>query len=264
MDVNGFKSRKSAHDAIAAMGFKFSTLLASPESNPKVAKNGKLGVLSSPLHLAPAKLSGFNVCPMASNGCIAACLHTAGNPLYMQAKHNARIERTRAYFKARSAFMALLAFEIQALADKAKAKDMLCGIRLNATSDISFESIPVEFNGIKYRSIIDYFWQIQFYDYTKVTKRAIKWAKGELPENYHLTFSKTEANDNECVDVLKSGGTVAMVFEKKLPETYLGFPVINGDETDFRPLDPAGHIVGLKAKGKAKQDNSGFVIRGAA
>ena len=37
-------------------------------------------------------------------------------------------------------------------------------------------------------------------------------------------------------------------------------PVINGDKTDMRFKDPVGVIVGLKAKGKARKDTSGFVI----
>ena len=84
--------------------------------------------------------------------------------------------------------------------------------------------------------------------------------KGSLPSNYHLTFSRSEANEAQALDVLKAGGNVACVFSGSLPETYLGFRVINGDESDLRFLDPSGVIVGLKAKGKAKKDASGFVI----
>jgi hypothetical protein len=58
---------------------------------------------------------------------------------------------------------------------------------------------------------------------------------------------------------LSNGMNVAAVFHK-VPETYLGRTVINGDETDLRFLDPKGVIVGLKAKGKAKKDTTGFVV----
>jgi hypothetical protein len=37
--------------------------------------------------------------------------------------------------------------------------------------------------------------------------------------------------------------------------------VINGDADDLRFLDPAHVFVGLKGKGRAKQDTSGFVIQ---
>ena len=57
-----------------------------------------------------------------------------------------------------------------------------------------------------------------------------------------------------------NGMNVAVVFRKELPATYLGRKVINGDETDLRFLDEKNVIVGLKAKGKAKKDTSGFVV----
>jgi hypothetical protein len=53
---------------------------------------------------------------------------------------------------------------------------------------------------------------------------------------------------------------IASVFFGKPPDTHLGRPVIDGDEHDYRPEDPAGVIVGLKVKGlKGKKDASGFV-----
>ena len=36
---------------------------------------------------------------------------------------------------------------------------------------------------------------------------------------------------------------------KPLPETWHGFAVIDGDKSDERRLDPAGVVVGLRAKG---------------
>jgi hypothetical protein len=53
---------------------------------------------------------------------------------------------------------------------------------------------------------------------------------------------------------------VAVVFDK-LPETYMGRPVNDADEHDLRFLDPQGTIAGLKAKGRAKKDTTGFVRR---
>lgn len=259
--INGFKSKASAIRAIFdACGLKIDGLLSDPESNPKVAKNGKVGVLSSPLHLAPSDVSGFNTCAEASKGCKEACLDTAGNPLYMEAKREARIRKTLAYYKARKAFMAVLCFEIAALERKAKKAGMIAGVRLNGTSDIPFESVAVEIDGQKYANVMEYFKEASFYDYSKIQKRLFKLAEGKLPENYHLTFSKTEDNLDKCVSVLERGGNVAVVFGKGLPSSFLGFPVINGDDHDYRPLDPSGVVVGLKAKGKAKKDRSGFVV----
>ena len=47
-------------------------------ANPKIQKGTKLGYLSFILHLAPADLSGREVCPKRTAGCTSACLNTAG------------------------------------------------------------------------------------------------------------------------------------------------------------------------------------------
>jgi hypothetical protein len=169
MIVNGFKSKAAAVRRLKAQGHRINALLAAPESNPKVAKNGKLDVLTAPLHLAPFDLSGYQVCPQASAGCAAACLHTAGNPAYMANKDASRKAKTRAYFEERSAFMAVLVFEIAALERKAKAQGMQAGIRLNATSDLPWERRRVDVDGAAV-GLMDLFPEVQFYDYTKVTR----------------------------------------------------------------------------------------------
>ena len=43
-------------------------------------------------------------------------------------------------------------------------------------------------------------------------------------------------------------------------ETFLGLTVVDGDNTDIRHLDPKGAVVALYAKGKARNDQSGFVV----
>jgi hypothetical protein len=84
---------------------------------------------------------------------------------------------------------------------------------------------------------------------------------GKIPPNYHLTFSRNESNETKCLEVLKDGKNVAVVFAKELPSLWENFPVINGDETDLRFLDDKNAVIGLKAKGRARKDTSGFVIR---
>lgn len=83
---------------------------------------------------------------------------------------------------------------------------------------------------------------------------------GELPANYHLTFSRSETNQKIADSILASGGNVAAVFRKVLPSSFSGVVVVNGDETDLRFLDPKGVIVGLVEKGLAKKDSTGFVL----
>jgi hypothetical protein len=120
-------------------------------------------------------------------------------------------------------------------------------VRLNATSDQPKMALRMA----------EQFPNIQFYDYTKI-KEVFDWS---LPKNYYPTFSRSETNWDECVEILDGGGNVAVVFTNR-PNYYKGHEVINGDESDLRFLDKRGVIVGLSAKGKGKKDNTGFVVRG--
>jgi hypothetical protein len=99
---------------------------------------------------------------------------------------------------------------------------------------------------------------VAFVDYTKIVSRF----EQALPPNYHLTLSRSETNERECLEALERGINVAVVFADK-PTTWHGFECIDGDEHDLRQLDPrGGYVVALSPKGrKAKRDRSGFVVR---
>lgn len=223
-------------------------------ANAKIRKGEKHGYQTFGIHLAPASLSGFNVCKDASPGCAAACLNTAGMGVYSTVQ-DARSKKTRLFFQDKALFMAQLVKEVTAAIKSARKKEMVAAFRLNLTSDLPWEKI--KFNG---RNIFDMFPQCWFYDYTKSAQRMTAFLAGEMPKNYHLTFSKSETNGAIAESILKSGGNVAMVFRKSLPAQYLGVQVINGDDTDLRFLDGSGNIIGLVEKGRAKKDESGFVI----
>jgi hypothetical protein len=131
---------------------------------------------------------------------------------------------------------------------------------LNGTSDLPWERIKC--NG---KTAMEYYPNIQFYDYTKSKDRMMKYLKGEMPSNYHLTFSRSETNQVECDEVLKSGGNVAVVFEYNkrtgtLPANWQGYTVIDGDQSDLRFTDPKNVVVGLSTKGRATKDKTGFVV----
>ena len=269
--INGFTSKAQAIRYLRERGFNIHTLLASPEANPKVAKNGKIvDVDTYPLHLAPFTLSGFNTCAMASSGCAQACLHTAGNPAYMEQKERSRITKTQAYFKEREAFIAVLVFEMLSKYNKAKRDNKEIAFRPNATSDLPWEKRTVNVDG-QDMLIMDMFHDVQFYDYTAFPKRAIAYATGAMPKNYHITFSRKEDNHEACDEVLNNLGNVAAVASKEIYKQAIkdGFIIINGmmrkitdgDAHDYRPADPNGVIVLLKAKGDAINDTSGFTIR---
>ena len=225
--------------------------------NPKLLKGQAQGYLSSVLHLAPADLSGKEVCPKRTAGCTAACLNLAGRGgIFKKGEstnviQQARIRKTKMFFENRSAFISQLLNDIVKTIKYAEKKGLIPVFRLNGTSDLSWEKYEI----LEGRNIFQMFPQVQFYDYTKVLGRKV----GDIP-NYHLTFSNADGNINDVLAAKQAGLNIAVVFRKELPKTYLGLPVINGDETDLRFLDPKGVIVGLKAKGKAKKDLSGFVV----
>jgi hypothetical protein len=251
--------------------------------NPKIEKSVAFGYLTAVLHLAPAKLSGFEVCAGRTEGCTNACLNTAGrggiaiggmltydtiaNGTRTNAIQLARVRKTRLYFEDRATFMALLVKEIRRFELMARELGLKPAIRLNGTSDIPFERVKTPMGNA---NIMASFPDIQFYDYTKRANR-----KG-LPRNYHLTFSLADGNDAAAVTALNNGMNVAAVFHKvpaklgafveldgsttlAVGDATMSWDVIDADKHDLRFLDPRGVIAGLKAKGNAKRDTSGFV-----
>ena len=222
-------------------------------TNYKTIKSEKLGVLTGIIYMSPYKLSGKNVCPGASAGCAAACLNTAGRGA-MNVVQTARLKKTNRFFQDRQQFLWDLVNEISALRRKAKAKGMKAAVRLNGTSDLPYERYKIRDTG---KNIMQLFPDVQFYDYTKLENRIVGQ---QLPANYHLTFSRAEDNDHKLEAVLEHT-SAAVVFSGELPETWRGYPVIDGDEHDARFTDAgAGVIIGLTAKGKARHDASGFVV----
>lgn len=230
------------------------------ENSPKTQKGEAAGFFTGIMYLSPSKMSGYNVCPMASRGCALACLNTAGRGIYKRTQES-RLKRTLWYFNDRPAFMAQLVEDVRFIIRKAARLKLTPVIRLNGTSDIRWENESVTVDGTEYRNIMEAFPTIQFYDYTKIPNRR------DLPKNYHLTFSLNEANEESARAMLQAGMNVAVVFRKALPLKYWGATVVNGDTNDLRFLDGKGHrtgkIVGLKAKGKARHDKSGFVKEAA-
>lgn len=239
--------------------FERAAKLLSVSADAKTVKGEKEGVLTGILYLAPHMLSGFQVCPKATQGCIAACLYTAGQGVYSSVQKS-RINRTRWFFLERETFMATLVEDIKRLVRKAKKLGMEPAVRLNGTSDLAWEKFTVTVDGVEYRNLMVAFPDVAFYDYSKISGRKAALA---LP-NYHLTFSLAEDNDAEAAAALAEGYNVAVVMRVKRkeekPATWGGFPVIDGDATDIRFRDPkGGHIVALYPKGQAPKDGLGFV-----
>ena len=232
------------------------TLLTS--GNAKIVKGEKLGYITKGIHLAPANLSGYETCKWRSKGCTMACLNTAGRG-QMNSIQDSRIAKTKLFFEQTEDFLTKLQKEIASTIKSAKKKAMEAVFRPNLTSDLLWEDIKFE-DG---ETILQKFPETQFYDYTKSFMRMAQFINGELPSNYHLTFSRSENNQKLVEMVLEMGGNVAVVFRGQLPKTWKGYEVINGDENDLRFRDKkGGYIVGLIEKGRAKKDETGFVQEG--
>lgn len=227
------------------------TTLLAVGTNTKTSKGDAKGeYLTAILYMAPHKQNsaGVNLCPRATEGCSKACLYTAGRGKFDRVKQ-ARIRKADWFIKDRTGFLKQLEHELILFSSYARRKGLKPAVRLNGTTDILWENLLD----------MTKFPEIQFYDYTKWNRRSR--LKAEALPNYHLTYSRTENSDSTFLQWMTQGGNnVAVVFRKELPKEYLGIPVINGDEDDMRFLDPKGVIVGLKAKGDAKKDTSGFVV----
>ncbi len=240
--------------------------LGSINSSAKIRKNG---VVSSQntygLYLAPANTSGYNTCSHSTPECRMGCLNTSGRAgiEIMSGTcriKNARIKKTKLFYEQSEFFMKWLIADIIAQQRIAKKQGMYFSVRLNATSDIDWANVRA--NG---KNIFEIFPDVQFYDYTKNPNKFIN-----KPDNYHLTFSYTGRNWNACQVLLERGFNIAVVFnvkkETKLPDTFNGYKVINGDLTDYRVDDAKGIIIGLVWKRIANRQaeknvlNSCFVV----
>lgn len=227
--------------------------------NSKTIKGEKQGYTTYIMYLAPHKQNskGVNLCAKATKGCASACLFKSGAARFTGVQLG-KINKTEYFLADRKGFMSQLYNEISTIVRKhslVEGEKQLSfngnvlrykkfAIRLNGTSDFPFENLKVKDN----KNIFELFPDVIFYDYTKLDQRFDKIQ----PRNYQLTFSRSEDNHTETIDLLNRGYNVAVVFgvkdESELPKTYLGFPVINGDESDLRFLDEENVIVGLKYK----------------
>lgn len=223
-------------------------------SNTKIDKTNKATnkYYTKILQLAPHKTSGKNVCAEASPACASDCLFYAGMGIYKNVQA-ARTRKTELFFEDRPFFISTLKSDLTSLKRYCDKKSIKAAVRLNGLSDIAWEEIEP--------SIFTDFNTIQFFDYTKIRKRYKNFLEGNFPYNYHLTFSRSEINEKACLEFLYNykHAQIAIVFEK-IPNKWNGYEVNPGDDNDLRFLDNKP-ICGLIAKGRAKKDTTGFVVR---
>jgi hypothetical protein len=224
------------------------------DGSTKVIKGNKKGFRTAILYLTPANGSGENVCPLAALAlCAAPCLNTSGRGA-MGSVQMSRLRKTLFFQQFREEAIALIKHEIALLYARSIREGWTLLVRLNGTSDIRWENY----------GIMQAFPSVQFYDYSKLPNRK------NIPANYDLTFSysgnpaflpyvkQAVANGQRIAVVFRDKGIVARKLANA--ESFLGLPLVDGDDTDIRHLDPVRSAVALYAKGKAKQDTSGFVV----
>lgn len=199
------------------------------------------------LHLASAKKSGYNVCQWATSQCIKYCLDMTGLGK-LPTSRNARVQRTKLYFENRLEFYRMAYKEIVSEIKSCIRANQKLAVRPNGTSDLPELAIH----------LANAFPAIQFYDYTKGFEYVMR---DDLPQNLTLAFSQSESNEMQCRTVLANGGMVASVFKDKasMPETHLGYPVVDGTEHDLIFTYPKPCVIGLYALGDLAKSDSEFV-----
>lgn len=233
--------------------------LISAGGDAKTTKGNGNEYVTAIMYLKPFKTLGVNLCANAETAlCHVPCLNSAGRG-QMDSVQKGRLRKTLWYIRDKESFMAQLVKDMESFVNWCNKKTVMPCIRLNGTSDIRFELLPVMRKGIRFSNIFTAFPEVQFYDYTKLANRR------NIPENYSLTWSYSGASESyskQYAIAVEKGLNIAVVFRNKesIPSHYLGLPTINGDRDDLRFLDPRGVVVALYAKGQAKTDQSGFVI----
>ena len=227
-------------------------LLSSGNTNSKTAKNSLKTFI---LYLSPYNLNskGINICPKASKGCAAACLYSAGRGAFSNVQ-KARQNKTEYYLRDKKGFVLNLSNQIMKEYTKAKKGNYKIAFRLNGTSDIDFVYLLNKYANLDISTLKDF---AVFYDYTKILGKAKKYINHP---NYTVTFSRAEDNNEDANEAIKLGVNVAAVFSGDLPQRYKGAKVLDGDASDLVMIYNKGIVLGLKAKGKAKKETSGFVI----
>lgn len=222
-------------------------LLSTTASNTKIAKSEKSvdKIRIASLSLYPDDV----ICPARHvAGCAESCLVSAGRGKFGNVVA-ARQAKTKYWHDDRDGFIAQLRDEMHSFIKSCKRQGVTPVFRLNTISDIQWEN---------YLDIAGEFGDAFFYDYTKLAKRLSK----KLPDNYKLMFSYSNASayQSQVKLALKSDVPMSVVFRGGLPSQFLGRKVIDGDLSDIVNVKSGAIIIGLRAKGDAKSDDSDFVV----
>jgi hypothetical protein len=228
--------------------------LLTHDSNAKLAKTNK--AQTEYMFIGLSMMPNYTLCPGAkAAGCMDDCLKSAGRG-QMTSVALARQAKTDYFMSNREAFMAQVVKEMQSYVRRATKRKVTLACRMNVLSDVAWETIPVTVDGIVYENLMEAFPMVTFYDYTKRADRL-----SDMPYDLTFSYSGKPSYKNQIKHALKAEARMAVVFAGEFPLTFMGRKVIDGDAQDARFLESQGVIVGLKAKGKAKHNDNGFVVR---
>lgn len=222
------------------------------ESSAKTVKGEKIGYLTAICYLVPDE----KLCPFAiMAGCFDGCLKSAGRGAFNSVQA-ARAEKTRFFYENQRAFMLSMCADIWTHVRRAQRLGLVPLVRPNGTSDIPWENIQLDG-----RTVFQIFPDVQFYDYTKHPGRNLA---GKTAGNYDLTYSFSAITPKPIsIKGLTNPANkrTAVVFQRQadIPTKFRGWPVVDGDDSDVRHIEPERVVVALYAKGKAKTDIGGFV-----
>ena len=258
------------------MGKIMKNRIFSVDDNPKASKASEYGWMNAIHYMAPASLSGYNMCAMSTPDCETICIgwHTGQASMVahesdMNNVRLSRIQKARRYMESREEYMRDVCRSIELLQAVARRAGKKLCIRLNGSTDVPFERVPVTHHGTRYANIMLAFPSVQFDDYTKMHNRFDR----ELPPNYYLVYSRAEGRSDIALRLLSRGVSVAIVSRRHKPKRgellrqWCGFQAVDGDAHDLIHLWPRGSVIALSPKGpKAKRlahaadDGEGFVL----
>jgi hypothetical protein len=220
-------------------------LLSNGKTNAKLVKNDRESFI---MYLSPHtnNSKGINLCVGATEECILACLYDSGYASVYASVNEARQRRTEFYINSKEEFMIQLAKEINEFILQADGKEIL--FRLNGTSDLDFLYMLKKYADFDFMSTPA---NVFFYDYTKIFGKIVKY--GHCSDKYKQTFSFSGSNTEECLQALKLGNNVAMVYKGTMPKEWNGYEVVDGDVSDEEMFKYSGKVLGLKLKGNKQK-----------
>ena len=181
------------------------------------------------------------------------CLFDSGLSAVYRAINDVRRARARYFLENRAAYWRQLDLELRRFLALCDRRQLRPTVRPNGTSDVVWERVGAHLFDCKT------FRRIRWYDYTKIQKRLLpSW---RLPQRYTLTLSRGQTDSAvDAVWSVNPRARVSVVFGNGLPSHWCDRRVVDGDAHDLTFLHRPGSVIGLKAKGPAKRDRSGFVV----